>query len=242
MPTNSESHRGDRLRPKRWHRLYWHLTSLRKAFERIIHQHIQDGDICHVVDYGCGNMPYRFLFEPHVGKYEGADLAGNDLAEITLSDAGAIPLADSVVDAIVSSQVLEHVPDPDFYLRESKRVLRSTGLLVLSTHGTWRYHPDPADYWRWTSAGLRKLLEEHGFELIDFDAVMSPPATAIQLFQDFTAQALPRILRPLYCFPFQVTMQLLDAIVPRKHRLRDASVYVVVARPNPRKLSDGIKD
>ena len=34
--------------------------------------------------------------------------------------------------------------------------------MPVSTHGVISYHPSPTDYWRWTHAGLEKLLAGNG--------------------------------------------------------------------------------
>ena len=176
-------------------------------------------------------MPYRQLIDPYVDKYLGADLTGNKQANLQISDDGTIMnLESGSMDYVLSSQVLEHVSDPIGYINEASRVLRSSGLIILSTHGVWSYHPDPNDYWRWTSAGLRKIVEESGFEIVRFTGLMSPPTTALQLFQDSTVVALPKIIWPFYCLPFQLLMRLFDFAYPDKLRNRDASVYFVVAK------------
>ena len=39
----------------------------------------------------------------------------------------------------------------------------AAGLRVLAaTHGSYVYHPGPADHWRWTHTGLRRLFEGAG--------------------------------------------------------------------------------
>lgn len=223
-------YRGDRLRRWRWDRLYWHLRCLRGEVEAIRDQYLCDHR-GYLVDFGCGNMPYRSILEPCVDRYQGADLHGNPLADLTVDAQGCIPeLADQCADFVLSNQVLEHVPDPVAYLAEARRVLAESGLLILSTHGVWRYHPDPTDYWRWTSAGLRKVIEKQGFEILRFSGLMSPPTAALQLFQDATCIALPGFLQPIYCLPFQILMQLFDFLYPEKLRQQDAAVYFVVAR------------
>jgi hypothetical protein len=37
-------------------------------------------------------------------------------------------------------------------------MLRTGGILVLTTHGIWEYHPCPHDYHRWTAEGLRNEI------------------------------------------------------------------------------------
>jgi SAM-dependent methyltransferase len=47
-------------------------------------------------------------------------------------DAGALPLADASVDAVVSSFGVMHFPNPEAFLREATRVLRSAGRLAFT--------------------------------------------------------------------------------------------------------------
>jgi len=77
-------------------------------------------------------------------------------------DAEALDLPDASFDVVLCAQVLEHVDDPVQALRELARVTRSGGRVLLSTHGTFVYHPNPVDLWRWTGAGLERLFSENG--------------------------------------------------------------------------------
>jgi len=225
--TQPAGRRGDRLRPSRWSRLYWHLTALRDAYEACVADFpgFSGGTL---VDYGCGNMPYRSLFP--VQNYIGADFPGNELADVFVAADGTLPLPDGSAAAVLSSQVLEHVADVPRYLAESCRVLRSDGLLFLSTHGMWKYHPDPGDFWRWTCAGLRRVLDDGGFEVLRFHGVMGLEATALQLWQDAVAPRIPALLRPWFYRSCQGRIARADRRATQEARDRDACVFVVVAR------------
>jgi len=227
---SQEQLRGDRLRPSRSHRLYHHLNSLRDAYSRVLKQQADAWSNASLLDFGCGNMPYRPLFEPVVMDYHGSDLSGNELATLSINEDGTLPLDAGTYDIVLSSQVLEHVTDPALYLQEAYRVLKADGFLLLSTHGVWRFHPDPTDYWRWTSDGLRKQVTEAGFEITHFEGIMGPAATAIQLFQDTTRQSLPSFLRPAYFFTCQQLMAWFDHRQSKVVRDADACVYMLVAR------------
>ena len=79
----------------------------------------------------------------------------------------AIPAADASFDVVLCAQVLEHVDDPPRGIAELHRVLRPGGRVLLSTHGTMVYHPNPVDLWRWTGAGLERLFATNG----DWDSI-----------------------------------------------------------------------
>ncbi|MFQ5700792.1 MAG: class I SAM-dependent methyltransferase [Acidobacteriota bacterium] len=119
-----------------------------------------------VVDIGGRGRPYADLLDDGL-RQDGlavrhlvidldpqADIMG--LAE-------SLPLAAASADVVLCTQVLEHVADPARAVSEMARVLKADGACLLSTHGTWFYHPDPEDYWRWTHAGLTELFRQAGF-------------------------------------------------------------------------------
>ena len=223
--------RGDRLHPKRFDRSYWHLTLLYNKLRSVV-----NGDLLppgeQVLDFGCGNQPYRSLLETKFKRYVGADLPGNQDAELLIGPRGQLPCGDYSFDCVLSSEVLEHTANPRLYLSEAYRVLRAGGSLVLSVPAIWVYHPDPIDYWRWTIAGLQFEIRDAGFELIKVYGVFGPESSALQLWQDSTFERLPRALRPLYTWFFQSLIGLIERRQPDKLS-NDASCYIVLARkPN----------
>lgn len=226
---SSTSARGDRLHPSRHSRVYWHLTCLRREMESVVTEYVLRRGFDVLVDYGCGNMPYRPIFEPHVGQYVGCDLPGNDVATRIIVHPPSLPVESESADIVLSSQVLEHAGDPRAYLAESCRVLKTGALLVLSTHGVWRYHPDPEDYWRWTSAGLKKELQDAGFNILRFRGIMGPAATGLQMWQDAVLTRVPRIAQRGFLLFMQMLIRYADARCSPEGRDEDACVYLVVA-------------
>lgn len=73
LKTQPAANRGERLYPKRWHRLHWNLTSLRRLLENTAQQHVSKGQ-GELIDYGCGNMPYRPVLQPLVDRDLGFNL------------------------------------------------------------------------------------------------------------------------------------------------------------------------
>lgn len=196
--------------------------------EKIVDHHLVRRN-AELLDFGCGNMPYRPLFEPKLRAYLAFDLPGNEMADGIISEDGKLQRDDESVDIVLSSQVLEHVSSPDTYLAEAYRVLKPGGQLILSTHGVWCYHPDPADFWRWTCDGLKKLITAYDFNVTHFEGLMGPEATAIQLWQDARLARTPGFLKRPFTWTMQRLMERADRRCQTPDRDHDACVYVVVA-------------
>jgi SAM-dependent methyltransferase len=113
-----------------------------------------------VLDVGCGQKPYEPLFAPYLTAYVGVDPVENPRAELCGS-VEALPVGDASSDLVLCIQVLEHCDDPARAVSELARATRPGGRVLASTHGVMAYHPSPADYWRWTHAGLEKLFADN---------------------------------------------------------------------------------
>lgn len=221
---------GDRLKPSIFHTRYVHLTHLRNATLKVINQITANDKNQLLVDFGCGDMPYRKVIEPMVGKYLGVDLEMNPKAEHHINFDSKTTLPDNYADIVLSNQVLEHVDSPSGYLQEALRILKPGGTLILTTHGYWFYHPTPNDYWRWTSAGLRKTVEAEGFVITSFHGIMGLAASGVQLIQDAFAVKMPKFLIPPFALVMQGFIRLFNKINSQAQRDRDASLYVVIAK------------
>lgn len=227
-PTRFHAARPDDLRvAPRWHRLAYIVNELPRVLERLSRE-LGVQETGRVLDYGCAEAPYRRFF-PDTVEYLAADLPGNPHADVTIAPDGTLPIGSGGVDAVLSTQVLEHVADPAAYLDECARVLRPGGRLLLSTHGFMVYHPDPVDYWRWTCAGLRRAVEQAGLGVVRFEGVMGPGASGLQLVHDAVYFRLPRPLQPVWAFVLQSLIALADRLEPRASKDMNALVFALIA-------------
>lgn len=182
-----------------------------------------------ILDYGCSTMRYRHMF-PAAAEYVGADLRGNELADVILNADGRIPLPSHSFDVVFSTQVLEHVEDPGLYLAECQRVLKPGGRLLLSTHGTFVFHPCPSDFWRWTEAGLHRTVERAGFRVVTTQGICGGVATALQFLQDEISNRVPRFMRPGFFAVIQTLMMLADRIYTPAQRRKNACILMLTAK------------
>ena len=223
----------ERLYPKIWGRMaarFYYLRELRRQLEKVISLFVKNSPHQLLADYGCGNKPYQPLFDPFVEQYIGLDLALNTKADVTINPQGKIDLPDESVGFVLSTQVLEHVENPSEYLKEAHRILQKGGKLILSTHGYWMFHPDPTDFWRWTSTGLKKIVTEAGFEVVYFEGILGRSSMGLQLFQDGLLFKLPKPLRFILSLILQPLIIFFDKIITAKSRNEDACTFVLVAK------------
>jgi len=124
-----------------------------------------------LLDIGCGRMPYRNILLPKIKKYIGLDhpetakLYNGEFKPDIYADAAKIPLKNKSIDTVLMLMVLEHLEDPKKVLVEIKRVLKPKGIFIFSTVQMYPVHDAPFDYFRYTSFGLKKLLESSGFRI-----------------------------------------------------------------------------
>lgn len=115
-----------------------------------------------VLDMGCGMGPYRPLLEA-ADSYTGADIVEGPGVDAVIEPGKPLPFKADAFDAVISTQVFEHVDDLDFTLSEIRRVLKPGGKLVASVPFIYQIHGAPNDYRRFSEYGLERELK--GFHI-----------------------------------------------------------------------------
>jgi 2-polyprenyl-6-hydroxyphenyl methylase/3-demethylubiquinone-9 3-methyltransferase len=152
-----------------------------------------------VLDVGCGEGHFAAALARAGAQVVAIDVAAEPLRrararhpqlDLRLVEPEApLPLEDSSFDVVWAGETIEHVADTARWLSELRRVLRSGGLLLLSTpnhgpltrlslvsRGAFETHFDPrSDHLRfYTRRALTELLADFGFE----DVAVRPVAGA----------------------------------------------------------------
>lgn len=180
-----------------------------------------------LLDIGCGTKPYQPLFPKTV--YKGLDYRKdgtnqNQEADY-LYDGGKFPLRGQTFDYALATEVLEHVFDPDLFIHEIARVLKPGGLLLLTVPFVWDEHEQPYDYARYTSFGIRALLEKHGFQVVeqvktgDFIETLGQLLCAY-LYNIFSRHRIAyKCSLPLFFAPIQIIAMIMSRLLPKNSGL-----------------------
>ena len=116
----------------------------------------------HVCDWGCGLSPYRSIVEQAGARYTGYDdpeLPGS-VAPTVIRPAFPPPW-----NAIVCTQVIQYVPNPQAFIRLRRDDILPGGALLMTGPTNWPI-VEKEDRWRLTPEGIGALLEDARFAVV----------------------------------------------------------------------------
>jgi SAM-dependent methyltransferase len=121
-----------------------------------------------VLDAGAGECRFKADFAH--ANYVGIDFAQGDPAWNyskldVIGKLEELPFAEGVFERLLSIVVLEHTPQPGRVIDEFNRVLKQGGTVHLVVPHMWEEHQKPYDFFRFTSSGIRYLMESAGFRV-----------------------------------------------------------------------------
>jgi hypothetical protein len=151
----------------------WPAGSLRAVEHQSIRAFVQaaadEGYLSgRVLDYGCGQMPYReivlaaggdhFVFDSH-------EFPGSVVAEGFVGD--GYKWRSKTFNAILCTQVVQYVPDVQELIAEGffNVLAGENGVLVMTYPTNWP-EVEPEDLHRFTKTGMARLLTEASFSIV----------------------------------------------------------------------------
>ncbi len=191
------------------------------------------------LDIGCGGKPYKNLCNS--SEYIGLEIDSpenrkNKDADY-FYDGKNIPFQDGEFDSVITNQVLEHVFNPDVFILEVNRVLKDGGILLISIPFIWDEHEQPYDYARYSSFGLKYLLENHGFSVIKYRKSINDIRVIFQLINGYiykntvTQNAYLNLFMAIILMsPLNILGELLYRILPKNDDLYLDSVVLAKKR------------
>lgn len=86
------------------------------------------------------------------------DVDPQNLKATIIGDIHDFGIKENTYDAIICTQVLEHIANPFKASKELYRILKPGGTLLLTVPHTDKIHPMPTDYWRFTYQSIEMLF------------------------------------------------------------------------------------
>jgi len=181
-----------------------------------------------LLDFGCGRKPFENLF--FVTEYIGVDIeqTGHDHKNSRVDiyyDGKHIPFTNETFDAVFCSEVLEHIFNPDEILTELNRVMKTNAKILITVPFCWNEHETPFDFARYSSFGIKHLLEKNGFKIIAHKksgnfARVNFQNWALYFFELFKKWGKAGyILSLVFIIPINIIGSLLLIIMPRNETL-----------------------
>lgn len=160
----------------------WYFRARKRVLSDFVKKHLPVGS--RALDVGCGD---GWLAEASPGyEWHGVEpepvLREKALTKGMLAvpgEAEKLPFPDGHFDAVCLFDVLEHLPDESAALKETRRVLKSGGLLFVSVPlhpELWSEHDERCEHCRRYRKGeVKGLLEKSGFRLLEKRYFISLP-------------------------------------------------------------------
>lgn len=139
-----------------------------------------------VLDAGAGTAPYRELFS-HCDyvTHDWSETVHRQSAPAVVGDLHErLPLAAESFDAVLCTEVLEHVRDAELVLKELHRLLRPGGKLAVTVPFVGPLHEEPHDHRRFTNHGLTASCAAAGFTEVHVEPLSGWFSMLAQVFRE----------------------------------------------------------
>jgi SAM-dependent methyltransferase len=157
-----------------------------------------------ILDVGCGHGPYWDLNREL--QWTGLDVVKTARTNDVVFPGSKFPYPDDSFDAVLCTQVLEHVENPDFLVQEIDRVLKSNGSALINVPFIYPLHGLPWDYQRFTPEKFSKLLNNYrNFDVKTIGGFGSSLGTLWNNFwKDWSETSFPKRLSSLVFWPINL--------------------------------------
>ena len=194
-----------------------------------------------MMDFGCGLKPYKNLFI-NIDQYIGVDFKSeghlHEKEDIDVYyDGRHIPFTNGYFDSVLCSEVLEHVFNLNEILQEINRVMKPGAKFLITVPFSWDEHEIPNDFGRYTSYGIKYILEQHGFEIDksvkigNFIAVIGQLRIMYLHHLIYTKNKFANlILNLLFIWPFTVWTLIVSLFLPKQYSLYYGNVVLAHKR------------
>jgi SAM-dependent methyltransferase len=151
----------------------------------------------HLIDMGCGDVPYYRMYRPLVQKITCVDWPNsrhkNKHLDVAANLNSPLPFASESFDTVLLTDVLEHIFRPAELVSEIARILRFGGKAIMGVPFLYWLHEQPYDFYRYTEFALRQMCEDAQLTILR----LLPYGGAPEVLADIAGKCLPRGLRSI---------------------------------------------
>ena len=170
-----------------------------------------------VVDLGSGfNPSHERFWQIKPEKFIRVDINEKTEPDVIADLNKTLPFSDNFADAVLLFNVIYILENPTEILREINRILKPGGKIFFTSPFIFNEAKEPSDYWRFTSEGLKKLLEEAGFNSFLIEPVGERFSAAAYLISPFL------FFWPIK-FVFYCLALIFDKLIPKKLKSKQPS-------------------
>ncbi len=177
-------------------------------------RHLPDHAHGHLLDLGCGSVPFYEAYKPYIIENTCVDWAKSLHNQAYLDQevnlTQPLPFEARSFDTILLSDVLEHIPNPEQLWGEMARILRPNGAIIMNVPFYYWVHEEPHDYYRYTEYALRRFAEMNGLEV----KVLESVGGVAEVVTDITAKNLSRL--PMIGAPMADGLQRICSFVTKR--------------------------
>lgn len=214
--------------------VFYYFYFVRKGLLKGITKHKHHLEGGRLMDFGCGSKPYKGII--NVKEYIGIDFNGEghsheDEQIDVFYDGKTIPFPDNHFDAVLTTEVMEHVFEPDATLREINRVMKPGAKILITCPFVFIEHEVPVDYARYTHFALKHLLEKNGFEVVVLDKAGNFVTTLFQMWMIYLMRfwlfrRFKEVVAPFVNIPGIIV----DKILPSYQQLYQNNIVVAMKK------------
>lgn len=122
-----------------------------------------------LLDAGCGEKPYKLLYDDLVEKSVGCDVETcvHDQTSVDVfASIDNLPFEDDQFDTVLCTNVLEHVAEAGNAFIELARCLKPGGHLIISVPFLYPVHEAPYDFYRYTIHLLQYQMKKNKLNIM----------------------------------------------------------------------------
>ncbi|MBX2832175.1 MAG: class I SAM-dependent methyltransferase [Rhodospirillales bacterium] len=154
---------------------HWWFRARRELFADIVRQKLKDVRAAKVLDIGLSSgANMEMLQDMGIGEIHGVDFSdeavqfcsARGLKNVRKGSVTELPFEENSFDLVLATDIIEHVDDHKTAIAEIKRVLKPSGIALLTVPAykwMWSYHDDACHHKRrYTAGSFRKLVASSG--------------------------------------------------------------------------------